>query len=478
MSQKRFLPLMLVAAMIVSALMGGCIGALENGAKTSEAGETPPENPPQPEEDDENWDYVEEMMSALDPTLDALPWTELAMAADETLGMGNSFIELGDKEMRHWAAKTYYEQGTNSKIPPYIEAYPGYGHPHYNDAGNFMDVSFVNRNGHELMGRIFIPGELALDNGERLPLLVFCEGLGANKEQYYFWALHLAANGYIVFSFDLTGQGKSEGSMTDVWNVRVGDLGEAITYMLYDSPVNDRIDYSRIGTFGHSMGGITVLEHQAVDDRVKAVVSAAPVSEFNVNFETSSIPIQIQTADSDGPVAPIPLVCPAITGRIYDKLEGPKEFITIHQGNHASWTNLPFYPFPTWSGGMVAYYSEAWFDYFLNGEEDALLRLKEPMGRLSMVFESKYDLKDGGGEQVMAGLFSLPPFPLEPPVSFLADGIDLQVMADSIALSVPFSGSEDVGAGVVGITVSQTAVSMEFAEKGCCKTTLFSYSFP
>ncbi|MDD5503126.1 MAG: alpha/beta fold hydrolase, partial [Candidatus Thermoplasmatota archaeon] len=302
--------------MILTSAMPGCIeGLLSNEEKQSDPN-MPPE-PQEPEPSDGNFENMEALMTALDPVLEQLPWDQMISLADTTLGVGNTVKDLSDPYMRHWAAKTYYEEGTKLHMQS-INIYPGYGNPYYNDAGNFIDANFESRNGLNLSGRIFLPAGYDINSplSDRLPLLVFCQGVATNKEQYYGWAQYMAKNNYIVYTFDVSGQGASEGAGADTWAFRVNDTVDAITYMLYDSPVKHCIDSQKIGTFGHSMGGINVLEHQAVDDRVKAVVSAAPITKYNVNMATSDIPIQIQTADSDGPVAPFPMMCPAITKQI------------------------------------------------------------------------------------------------------------------------------------------------------------------
>lgn len=391
-------------AFVLVSIMPGCIEGLL-GNEEMESDPNMPDEPKEPEPSDTNFENAEALMAALDPVLEQLPWDQLISLADNTLGVGSTLKDISDPYMRHWAAKTYYEEITKLHLQS-INIYPGYGNPYYNDAGNFIDSNFENRNGMNMSGRIFLPMgyDISSPLSDRLPLLVFCQGVATNKEQYYGWAQFMARNGYIVYTFDVSGQGESEGAGADTWSVRVNDTVDAITYMMYHSQVKHCIDSQKIGTFGHSMGGITVLEHQAVDERVKAAVSAAPISKYNVNMPTSNIPIQIQTADNDGPVAPIPFMCPAVTKQIYEALEGPKEFIVIDKGTHASWGNLPFFPCPTWSWDIVAQYSLGWFNYYLKGDNASISAITTPADHLSTLHASAYDLKDGSGEQALGGL--------------------------------------------------------------------------
>src|SRR3546814_1445807 len=67
----------------------------------------------------------------------------------------------------------------------------------------------------------------------------------------------------------------------------------------------------------------------------------------------------IQTGDYDGPVAPIPLVNPAVVRPVYEKLEGDRAFIVAEASSHAQWTNYPLLPTAQWGFDIAKTYSVA-----------------------------------------------------------------------------------------------------------------------
>lgn len=414
------LALALLAVPLSGCLSGTPLSGLEERIREAAAGDDyetrPPSTGPREEPPNETGE-VDPVLEATDRVLEPLPWDHIVDGADRTTGTGTFFEDLSDRHMRHWYVKHQWNRTSNQGEPPYT--YPGPGHPDYNLAGNRLDVTFTSPQGHELDGAIFLPFRSSVDryvegtDGAELPVLLFYHGLGADKEVYYRWPQEMAREGYIVLTFDFPGHGDSEGQMDpQMWENRAETARAALTYLLEESPVAGIADGDRVGVFGNSMGGITALEHQAADDRVDAVVSTAPVSEFNVDVPSSDTPIQIQTADHDGPIAPLPFTAPQVTRRIYEDLEGPKEFIVIGNGNHGSWINLPFVPAPTYRWDVATHYGNNWFHHWLRGDEGALGELTSANPHLSEVHKSEYDLGNESG--VLAG--ELPPDRPEPRV--------------------------------------------------------------
>src|SRR3546814_2896156 len=74
----------------------------------------------------------------------------------------------------------------------------------------------------------------------------------------------------------------------------------------------------------------------------------------------------------DGPVAPIPLVNPAVVRPVYEKLEGDRAFIVSEASSHAQWTNYPLLPTAQWGFDIAKTYSVAWMDYQLSHDPAAL----------------------------------------------------------------------------------------------------------
>ena len=124
--------------------------------------------------------------------------------------------------------------------------------------------------------------------GKREPV-----GLAGNPELHT--ALHLVRRGYVTFTYDALCFGErhdpASGHYGDAipfyrkhrnWSLlgkMVWDLGRAIDYL----QTLDVVDPDRIGSIGHSHGGITTLFAMAFDERIKAGVSNCGFDTFRID---------------------------------------------------------------------------------------------------------------------------------------------------------------------------------------------------
>jgi len=138
------------------------------------------------------------------------------------------------------------------------------------------------------------------ENQLRYPLLVFSPGNKSSRFQSLVQVEYLVSLGYIVLGVDhpytsgavifpdgsiikasdrLNGLFDSQQyTVAQELEIRVQDLREALNYVLAldENPASQfygRIDSGRLGAFGHSLGGATVLQWASEDERVKAVFS-------------------------------------------------------------------------------------------------------------------------------------------------------------------------------------------------------------
>jgi len=129
--------------------------------------------------------------------------------------------------------------------------------------------------------------EITVGRGEKV------DGKLTSKAYDRAYALHLAQKGYITFSPDILGDGERifpgkgafdnqpfidaypewSGTGKDLW-----DLHRAIDVM----QTFTEIDSSRIGSIGHSQGGVLTFYLSAVEDRVKVAVANCGVWPYNV----------------------------------------------------------------------------------------------------------------------------------------------------------------------------------------------------
>ena len=133
-------------------------------------------------------------------------------------------------------------------------------------------ISFYSE-GVKLAGDLFLPPDLK--PGERRAGIVLCHGYTGVR------ALYLPDNarvlneaGYVVLSFDYKGWGDSEGPKNRLAPYsRVADVQAAMTFLA----AQPMVDADRLGLYGTSYGGATVVWVAAVDPRAKCVVSVVGV---------------------------------------------------------------------------------------------------------------------------------------------------------------------------------------------------------
>lgn len=97
----------------------------------------------------------------------------------------------------------------------------------------------------------------------KYPLLVLSHGTGGSAASLDWLASALAANGYIVAGVNHPGNNALEPLTFDgfiLWWERATDISEVLDNVLADPALGARIDTTRIGAVGFSLGGYTVLE--------------------------------------------------------------------------------------------------------------------------------------------------------------------------------------------------------------------------
>ena len=133
-------------------------------------------------------------------------------------------------------------------------------------------VSFYSE-GVKLAGDLFLPADAK--QGDRRAGIVLCHGYTGVRSIYLpDNARVLAEAGYVVMSFDYKGWGDSEGPKSRLAPYsRVADVQAALTFL----GAQPEVDAARLGIYGTSYGGATVVFVAAVDPRVKCVVSVVGV---------------------------------------------------------------------------------------------------------------------------------------------------------------------------------------------------------
>lgn len=133
-------------------------------------------------------------------------------------------------------------------------------------------VTFYSE-GHKLVGDLYLPDQMP--KSERRAGIVLAHGYTGVKDLYLpDNARVLNEAGYVVLAFDYKGWGNSEGTRSRLAPYsRVADLQAALTFL----GLQGGVDEHRLGIYGTSYGGATVIWTAAIDPRVKCVVSCVGV---------------------------------------------------------------------------------------------------------------------------------------------------------------------------------------------------------
>jgi fermentation-respiration switch protein FrsA (DUF1100 family) len=133
-------------------------------------------------------------------------------------------------------------------------------------------VAFFSE-GVRLVGDVYYPDDLR--PGERRAGVVLCHGYTGVKDLYLpDNARVLNQAGYVVLVFDYKGWGDSAGARSRLAPYsRVADVQAALTFL----GTRPEADAERLGIYGTSYGGATVVWVAAIDARVKCVVSVVGI---------------------------------------------------------------------------------------------------------------------------------------------------------------------------------------------------------
>ena len=133
-------------------------------------------------------------------------------------------------------------------------------------------VTFYSE-GCKLSGDLYLPEDLR--PADRRAGIVLCHGYTGVKDLYLpDNARVLNEAGYVVLTFDYKGWGASEGPRSRLAPYsRVADVQAALTFL----SLQPQVDPDRLGIYGTSYGGATVVWVGAVDVRVKCIVSVVGV---------------------------------------------------------------------------------------------------------------------------------------------------------------------------------------------------------
>ena len=137
---------------------------------------------------------------------------------------------------------------------------------------------FFYSEGVKLHGDLFLPDKISTDDPRAG--IVLCHGYTGVKDLYLpDNAEWLRQAGYAVLTFDYKGWGESEGARSRLAPFsRVADTHAALDFLAAQETVSE----SRLGLYGTSYGGATVIWAAAMDERVSCTVSVVGVSQGKI----------------------------------------------------------------------------------------------------------------------------------------------------------------------------------------------------
>ena len=186
---------------------------------------------------------------------------------------------------------------------------------------------------------VFVP-----DGNRRFPLLIFSHGLGGSPQFYQFLLEAIAAAGFVIVApeFPLTNTNAPAGPDPVDTQQQPGDVSflideVAAAVAAKEAPFHKRVDLERVGTFGHSNGGITtlgILAHSCCrDERIDAAASlaatAAPYNNGTYDF-TSTAPLLLIHGTADA------LIPHEESIRVFNMIEAAKGILIMQDVGHST----------------------------------------------------------------------------------------------------------------------------------------------
>jgi dienelactone hydrolase len=287
----------------------------------------------------------------------------------------------GQRNSDHASNPAYQQallmRGDTTAIDPYRDP-----ELHQGSRFRYEEIS-VTAAGKSFSGYLFRPCDASCTNrppGLRsfqppYPGVVIMHGGAANQEMYFWGAQALAEAGYMVVT---VGIGRTENNHDEATKA-------ALDYLT--SPANPRfgeLDRRHIGLAGHSAGGVAVSTLGQEDPRVSAIVSwdraqsspmpadlrlRTPALFLVADFNCQRVPVCLPERRSTPPDP----YGPGNKDEDFQRLSGAdieSMKIALRAATHLDFTEWPEANGSRYGVTTTVYYTLAWFDRYLKGDDD------------------------------------------------------------------------------------------------------------
>jgi dienelactone hydrolase len=221
------------------------------------------------------------------------------------------------------------------------------------------------------------------------PIIIFSHGYLGCGRQSTFLTQALADAGYLVVApqhaDSLCGDHVSlpqvpfwrpQDWSDSTYRDRRDDIVAVIAALQRDPAFAGKIDWSKLGLMGHSLGGYTVLGLVGgwPSWRIPEVKAVVALSPWCVPFLLAggslggvSAPVEYQGGTADFAITP----SVSVPGGCFDATKAPATFVEFQYAGHLAWTDLV----PIGHADMI-FYARAFFDAWLRGKSPEPLRIR------------------------------------------------------------------------------------------------------
>ena len=144
---------------------------------------------------------------------------------------------------------------------------------------DYEPVSFSSEDGIALKGWLVKPAHRAA----KVPAIIICHGVGANKSDFTELAVSLSQRGFTVLLFDFRAHGDSGGRRSSLGYHEQEDVVAALGFL----KTRPEIDQKRLGIYGFSMGGSAALLAAARTGAFSAVVADSAFTSLKDQARTA-----------------------------------------------------------------------------------------------------------------------------------------------------------------------------------------------